>query len=95
MFQQDFMSASDYQHPNCRQDYYDPFCEHYVHEGRYTGTTHPQPRIHGNGIHERVGVGVMISQGGRVGEALLGSKHAHSKSSNDNDSCLLAFPCER
>lgn len=36
MFQQDFMSGSDYQHPNCSQEYYDPFCEHYKHEGRYT-----------------------------------------------------------
>lgn len=36
MFQQDFMSASDYQNPKCNQEYYDPWCEHYKHEGRYT-----------------------------------------------------------
>ena len=29
-FQQDFMSASDYQNANCSQDYYDPWCEHYT-----------------------------------------------------------------
>eukprot|EP00944_MAST-04C_sp_MAST-4C-sp1_P004738 g4738.t1 len=36
MFQQDFMSASDYENPKCNQKYYDPYCEHYKHEGRYT-----------------------------------------------------------
>jgi len=40
-FQQDFMSASDYQNPECYKDmevpHYDPHCEHYKHEGRYTG----------------------------------------------------------
>ena len=35
-FQQDFMSGSDYQNPKCNPDYYDPWCEHYVHEGDYT-----------------------------------------------------------
>eukprot|EP00755_Sulcionema_specki_P008004 Sspe_Gene.39751::Locus_19163_Transcript_1_1_Confidence_1.000_Length_2428::g.39751::m.39751 len=35
-FQQDFMSASDYQNPACPSDYYDPYCEAYKHEGRYT-----------------------------------------------------------
>ena len=35
-FQQDFMSASDYQNENCSAPYYDPWCEHYAHEGRYT-----------------------------------------------------------
>jgi hypothetical protein len=34
MFQQDFMSASDYENPNCNPDVYDPWCEHYKHEGR-------------------------------------------------------------
>lgn len=36
MFQQDFLSASDYEHPNCTKPYYDPFCSAYKHEGRYT-----------------------------------------------------------
>ena len=35
-FQQDFMSASDYENPKCDKPYYDPYCEHYEHEGRYT-----------------------------------------------------------
>ena len=35
-FQQDFMSASDYENPKCDKPYYDPYCEHYEHEGHYT-----------------------------------------------------------
>merc|ERR1719174_1057871 len=35
-FQQDFMSASDYQNPNCTNPWYDPWCSAYEHEGRYT-----------------------------------------------------------
>ena len=35
-FQQDFMSASDYQNERCSHDYYDPWCAHYAHEGLYS-----------------------------------------------------------
>ena len=35
-FQQDFMSASDYTNANCSQDYYDPWCTAYEHEGMYS-----------------------------------------------------------
>ena len=35
-FQQDFMSASDYTNANCSQDYYDPWCAAYEHEGMYS-----------------------------------------------------------
>ena len=35
MFQQDFLSASDYTNPNCSSEYYDPWCSAYEHEGRY------------------------------------------------------------
>ena len=30
------MSASDYENEKCEAPYYDPWCEHYKHEGRYT-----------------------------------------------------------
>ena len=36
MFQQDFMSASDYENKNCPHPYYDPWCTDYEHEGDYT-----------------------------------------------------------
>ena len=35
-FQQDFMSASDYENKNCSDLYYDPWCEAYENEGQYT-----------------------------------------------------------
>lgn len=35
-FQQDFLSASDYENEKCTSPYYDPWCDHYEHEGRYT-----------------------------------------------------------
>lgn len=36
MFQEDFMSASDYENPKCTAPYYDPWCDAYEHVGRYT-----------------------------------------------------------
>eukprot|EP00948_MAST-09A_sp_MAST-9A-sp1_P004201 g4201.t1 len=33
---QDFLSASDYQNPKCTKPYYDPNCDAYEHQGRYT-----------------------------------------------------------
>ena len=36
VFQQDFLSASDYENEKCNADVYDPRCPHYAHEGRYT-----------------------------------------------------------
>eukprot|EP00940_MAST-03C_sp_MAST-3C-sp2_P003040 g3040.t1 len=36
IFQQDFLSASDYENEECDSDVYDPYCPAYVHEGRYT-----------------------------------------------------------
>eukprot|EP00658_Telonema_sp_P-2_P038159 TRINITY_DN2741_c0_g2_i2.p1 TRINITY_DN2741_c0_g2~~TRINITY_DN2741_c0_g2_i2.p1 ORF type:complete len:753 (-),score=124.49 TRINITY_DN2741_c0_g2_i2:115-2373(-) len=35
-FMQDFMSASDYENRNCTAPYYDPWCEHFTHDGDYT-----------------------------------------------------------
>ena len=41
-YMQDFMSASDYENPNCTAPYYDPWCEHYQHEG-LVSCPHPSP----------------------------------------------------
>ena len=35
-FQQDFLSASDYENANCTKPYYDSGCSAYKHEGQYT-----------------------------------------------------------